>query len=133
LLIAGLVSGPGLEAGPLGAVAILVLAGGFGLAYQGIGAAIALKTGSMQAAQAGFLIFFPLLFLSPAFAPKEVFAEWLQFLATINPVTYVLEGVRGLILDGWDWPSLAAATGSILGLAAFTMTLMLLALRSRTA
>jgi ABC-2 type transport system permease protein len=95
--------------------------------------AIALRTGSAQAAQAGFLIFFPLLFLSPAFAPKEFFAPWLEFLATINPVTYILQGMRHLILEGWSVESLAGALASILGLGAFTMSLALLALRSRTA
>jgi ABC-2 type transport system permease protein len=109
------------------------MSGLFGLAYSGIGLAIALRTGSAQAAQTGFLIFFPLLFLSPAFAPKEFFADWLQFLATINPVTYILEGMRDLVLEGWDWSSLAAAFAAIGGLGAFTITLVLLALRSRTA
>jgi len=132
ILIAGLAAGSGMAAGPLGAVVILVLAGMFGLAYSAIGMAIALRTGSPQAAQAGFLIFFPLLFLSPAFAPKEVFAGWLEFLATINPVTYILQGMRHLILDGWSAGSLAGALASIVGLGAFTLTLTLSALRWRT-
>ena len=133
ILVAGLVAGSGMESGVLGFVVILLMGGAFGLAYAGIGVAIALKTGSAQAAQTGFLIFFPLLFLSPAFAPKEVFAGWLEFLATINPVTYILEGMRSLVLDGWDVSSLAAAFGSIAGFAVFTMALVMLSLRSRTA
>ena len=72
LVVVSLV-GAGMEAGPLGYLVILALAGLFGAAYSGIGATIALRTGNAQAAQAGFLVFFPLLFLSPAFAPKEVF------------------------------------------------------------
>ena len=72
-------------------------------------------------------------FLSPAFAPKEVFAPWLEFLATINPVTYIVEGMRDLVSAGWDVQSLAACIAAIAGLGAFTMTLVLLALRSRTA
>jgi len=122
-----------MESGPLGAVVFVLIAGLFGLAYSGIGMSIALRTGSVQAAQAGFLIFFPLLFLSPAFAPKEVFSGWLEVLATLNPVTYILEGLRSLVLVGWDFEALAYALLSILGLGALTMTLTLLALRSRTA
>ena len=95
--------------------------------------ALALKTGSAQAAQLGFLIFFPLLFLSPAFAPKEFFAPWLEFLATINPVTYIVEGMRSLILEGWDAATLAKAFASIFAMGAFTMTLVFWGLRSRTA
>lgn len=127
----GLVAGAGMESGPLGAVVIVVLAGLFGMAYSGIGMAIALRTGSAQAAQAGFLIFFPLLFLSPALAPTRVFARWLQVLAMINPVTYILQGMRHLVLEGWSWGSLAGALASIAALGAFTITMTLLALRSR--
>lgn len=133
ITVAGILAGSGMETGPAGFVVLLLIAGLFGLAYSGIGVAIALKTGSNQAAQIGFLLFFPLLFLSPAFAPKEFFADWLEFLATINPVTYILQGMRDLVLEGWDAQSLLAALASIGGLAAFTMTLVLLALRSRTA
>ncbi len=133
ILIAGLAAESGMESGVAGIVALLLLAGLFGMAYAGIGMAIALRTGSAQAAQAGFLIFFPLLFLSPAFAPKEIFAGWLEFLATINPVTYILQGMRDLILEGWDWRSLFGALAAIFGIGAFTLTLTLSALRSRTA
>ena len=133
IMIGGLAAGSGMASGPLGALVILIMAGTFGLSYSGFGLAIALRTGSAQAAQASFLVFFPLLFLSPAFAPKEIFANWLEFLATMNPVTYVLQGMRHLILEGWDLGSLAAAFGSILGLGAVTLTMAFSALRFRTA
>lgn len=133
IMIGGLAAGSGMASGPLGALVILIMAGTFGLSYSGFGLAIALRTGSAQAAQASFLVFFPLLFLSPAFAPKEIFANWLEFLATMNPVTYVLQGMRHLILEGWDLGSLAAAFGSILGLGAVTLTMAFSALRYRTA
>jgi ABC-2 type transport system permease protein len=127
----GLIFGTGLEAGPLGFVMLLAMGGLFGVAYAGFGLSIALRTGNAQASQAGFLIFFPLLFLSPAFAPKDVFEGWLKFLATINPVTYILEGQRSLVLSGWEWDKLGYAALSIAGLAAFTQTLTFLALRYR--
>lgn len=132
VLVAGLVTGSGFAAGPGGALLFLLMAGSFGIAYAGIGMAIALKTGSAQAAQLGFLLFFPLLFLSPAFAPKDVFSGWLAFLATINPVTYLLQGMRDLVLSGWDAGSVAAAFACIVGIGAFTMSLCALALRTRT-
>ncbi len=133
ILLVGFVFGTGMEAGVLGYIAILVLAGLFGLAYAGFGLAIALRTGSPQAAQAGFLIFFPLLFLAPAFAPKEFFDGWLEFLATFNPVTYILEGMRTLVLEGWDWGQVGEALLAIAVLAGINMPLALLALRHRTA
>lgn len=131
IVIGGLLTGSGMASGVGGALILIGMGGLFGLAYAGIGMAIALRTGSAQAAQAGFLLFFPLLFLSPAFAPKEVFADWLEFLATINPITYLLQGMRDLVLEGWDPASLAGALAAIGGLAALTLSMTLAALRSR--
>lgn len=133
ILVIGLIFGAGLESGPLGGVVLVLMSASFGLAYSGIGMALALKTGSAQAAQLGFLIFFPLLFLSPAFAPKEFFAPWLEFLATVNPVTYIVEGMRSLVLDGWDAAAIGKAFASIIAMGTFTMSLVLWGLRSRTA
>jgi ABC-2 type transport system permease protein len=131
IVVVGLIAGAGMESG-FGGVLVLILWGFlFGFAYSGIGMAIALRTGSPQAAQAGFLIFFPLLFLSPAFAPKEVFADWLEFLATINPVTYILEGMRSLVLEGWDAVELLQGFAATAGIGLFTMTLVFLAMRWR--
>ncbi len=79
----------------------------FSLAYSGLGVCLALKTASNEAVRLSFLLFFPLIFLSAAFASKEVFSGWLEFLATINPITYVLEGCRSLVLEGWDAAALA--------------------------
>ena len=132
ILAVGLIAGAGMESGPAGFVVIVLIAGGFGLAYSGIGLSIALRTGSAQAAQLGFLVFFPLIFLSPALAPKEVFSGWLEFLATINPVTYIVEGTRSLVLDGWDAAALAYAVLAIVGFGAVTLSLTLMALRTRT-
>jgi ABC-2 type transport system permease protein len=133
ILVVATIHGTTFEAGPLGYVVLLLLAALFGLAYSGIGLALALRTGSAQAANAGFLLFFPLLFLSPAFAPTSVFQPWLEFLANINPVTYILQGMRVLILQGWEWDDLAKAFLSAGGFAVVTVALSLLALRTRTA
>jgi len=133
ILVAGLIFSAEIESGPAGFVFIVLMSGLFALSYAGFGLAIALRTGSAQAAQAGFLIFFPLLFLSPAFAPKEIFDPWLEFLATINPVTYVLEGMRSLVLVGWDWDAIAYALLAIAGMGVVTISLALMGLRHRTA
>ncbi|MEO6042303.1 MAG: ABC transporter permease [Tepidiformaceae bacterium] len=125
--------GAGFETG-LPGMALLVVAGGaFALAYSGIGMAIALKTGSPQAAQAGFLIFFPLLFLAPTFAPIEVFASWLEVVARANPVTYILEGMRALVINGWNTAAFIKMAASIAGIGAFTFALTALGMRSRQA
>ena len=132
ILVVGLVVGAGLEAGVAGALVLFAAAFVFGMAYSGFGAAIALKTGSPQAAAAGNLFFFPLIFLSTAFAPKEVFAGWLEVLATINPITYILEAQRSLVLDGWDGLDLLRGGVAILGFGLVSFTATFMALRGRT-
>jgi len=133
IIVLALAVGAGFETGLPGMVLLVFAGGGFALAYSGIGMAIALKTGSPQAAQAGFLIFFPLLFLAPTFAPIEVFASWLKVVAQVNPVTYILEGMRALVINGWDGAAFIKMVVAITGIGAFTFVLTALGLRSRGA
>lgn len=131
IVILGLVTGAGFDTGVSGMALLVVATGMFALAYSGIGMAIAIKTGSPQAAQAGFIIFFPLLFLAPTFAPTDVFAPWLAAVAAVNPVTYILEGMRSLIVGGWDAAAVIKGFAAIAGIAAFTFTLTGMAMRGR--
>ena len=48
----------------------------------------------------------PLTFLSSAFVPLDSMAGWMRKLAWVNPLTYAVDGMRALILTGWDGPSL---------------------------
>ena len=127
----GMLAGASIESGPIGVLVILAMSALFSIAYSGIAVALALRTASPQAVQLSFLLFFPLIFLSPAFAPRSVFTGWLDFLATINPVTYVLEGMRSLVLDGWEGERLGKAMAAMGGMAAFTLGLVLAAYRWR--
>ena len=101
VLLLGLAFGMRIKSGPLGAVLIVLLAALFGVAYAGIGQTIALKTRNVQTTNASFIIFFPLLFLTPNFVPFELLSEPLRTLARYNPVSYVIEGLRSLVLDGF--------------------------------
>ena len=85
MLAAALIFGAGMHAGVGGVFVVLLMAAVFGAAYSGIGIFVAMRTANAQAAQASFLLFFPLLFMAPAFAPKEIFAPWMQAVATVNP------------------------------------------------
>ena len=67
---------------------------------------IALKTRSAAATQLGGLIFFPLLFLTPNFVPRDLLTRPMEIAATLNPVTYVMEAMRSLILDDLDWDTI---------------------------
>ena len=67
------------------------------------------------------MIFFPLLFLTPNFVPRDQLTRPMEIAATINPVTYMMEAARSLILVGFDEAALAKGFGVII----VTMALML--------
>lgn len=127
----GLVAGAPLEAGPAGFVLLVLMGGAWGLVYAGIGLTIALRTGNVQATQASFVVFFPMIFLSTAFVPRAAMEGWIATVASYNPVTYLLDGLRSLILEGWGPGTLAKAGGAIVGVGIVTLSSAFLALRSR--
>ncbi len=126
VLIAGIAFGVHVEAGILGAIVLVLLAAAFGVAYAGFGILVALKTRNVQATNTSFLLFFPLLFLSPNFVPFELLTPVMETLARINPVSYVIVGLRSLILEGWVWEDLLAAVAVIV-----VMTVVLIGLSLR--
>lgn len=116
VLVVALVIGVRFETGALGIVVFVLLSGAWGLAYAGIPYAIALKTGNPTAVNQSFLIFFPFAFLTTALVPQDALTGWLETVARFNPVTYLFEGMRALVLDGWRWGSLLRAAAAITGL-----------------
>lgn len=103
----------------------------WGWAFTGIPYAIALKTGSPAAISASYGLFFPLFFLSDAVVPKQELAGWYQAIATYNPVTYLVEALRSLILVGWEPWALAKGAAALAGLGTVAISAALLALRGR--
>jgi ABC-2 type transport system permease protein len=92
-----------IASGPLGFVLLILLSTLWGIVYAGFMQLIALKTRSAAATNSGGLIFFPLLFLTPNFVPRDMLAEPMEVAATLNPVTYLMEALRSLILTDLDW------------------------------
>jgi ABC-2 type transport system permease protein len=109
VLLAGLALGARIQSGVLGAVVIVLLSAMFGVAYAGFGILIALRTRNVQATQSSFLLFFPLLFLTPNFVPFDRLSPLMETLARINPISYVIVGIRSLVIDGWDAGKIGAA------------------------
>ncbi|MEZ5371395.1 MAG: ABC transporter permease [Microthrixaceae bacterium] len=128
----GLALGVDFQSGVLGMVVFVALSAMWSLAFAGFGYAIALKTGNPAAVQSSFLLFFPFLFMTTSYVPREQLSGWLDRVAAVNPVTYLLEGLRSLALDGWAFGELMAAVVAIVGLGAISMSLCFAALRSRT-
>src|SRR5258708_4415353 len=102
VLLAGIALGASVKSGVAGAIVIVLLAALFGVAYAGFGILIALRTRNVQATNTSFLLFFPLLFLTPNFVPFDRLSPLMETLARINPVSYVIVGIRSLVIDGWD-------------------------------
>jgi ABC-2 type transport system permease protein len=131
ILVLGFVLGVRFEAGPLGVPAFMLLAALWSLAFAGFGYAIALKTGNPAAVNSSFLLFFPFLFLTSSYVPRSQLSGWLDTVAGLNPVTYLLEGLRSLVMSGWEWDELGKALVAVAVVAAVSMSLCFAALRGR--
>jgi ABC-2 type transport system permease protein len=131
-LLAGLAAGAGFETGVAGAVVIGLLVLTMSLAFGGLGAFAALRTGSGEAVQGIFPLMFAALFLSSMALPRDLIEiDWFRTVATWNPVSYMLEGIRALMIQGWDGEALALAFACAGGIALVTLTAASMALRTR--
>ncbi len=131
-VVVGLIFGEGIEAGPGGVLVILLLSLTISLAFGCIGAFVALRSGSGEAVQGVFPLFFAALFLSSMALPRDLIEiEWFQTVADWNPVSYMLEGIRSLVIDGWDGEALALGFGCAAGVAVIALAAAGSALRTR--
>jgi ABC-2 type transport system permease protein len=128
VVLVGLALGVHIRSGVLGAVVIVLLAALFGVAYAGFGILVALRTRNVQATQSSFLLFFPALFLTPNFVPFDRLSPAMETLARINPISYVIVGVRSLVIDGWDAGKIGVCLAVIFGLGAILTALSLRAI-----
>jgi ABC-2 type transport system permease protein len=112
-----------IASGPLGFVLVIGLSALWGVVYAGFMQLIALKTRSAAATNSGGLIFFPLLFLTPNFVPRDLLTEPMEVAATLNPVTYLMEGLRSLILEDLNWDAILPAFGVVFALGAVMLVL----------
>lgn len=131
VVIIGLVIGVHFATGVAGMAVFVLMSGTWGLVFTGLPYSIALKTGSPSAVSSSFVLFFPITFLSTTFVPKEALSGWLSTVATYNPMTYILAGLRSLISSGWDPSALGQALLAIGAFGCLSMSLALLALRGR--
>lgn len=132
VLALGFAIGVRFQTGVLGVVVFIIIAALWSLAFSGFGYAIALKTGNPAAVNSIFLLFFPFLFLTSSYVPRSQLSGWLHTVAGLNPVTYLLEGLRSLVTQGWVWGSIGKALLAIALLGALSMSLCFAALRGRT-
>ena len=116
-----------IASGPLGFVLLIVLTASWAVVFSGFMQLIALKTRSAAATNSAGLIFFPLLFLTPSFVPRPLLTRPMEIAATFNPVTYIMEALRSLVLHDLDWPVIGRG---FLVVAAAGAVMVLLSVRS---
>lgn len=130
-LAIGLVFGAHIEGGVPGALLAIALITASALAVGGIGAAIALRSGSASVVQGLFPLVLVVLFLSSAFFPQELMIEPAKTIAEYNPLSFIVEGVREPIISGIDATHTLEAVAAILGIVVLGLVLSARALRHR--
>ena len=120
----GLLFGVHIDAGVAGAFLILVLAMLIAMGWGTLGLWLALRTGSGEGVQAQLPLLFFLLFISSMNLPRNLIeVTWFRDAATANPVSYMIEGLRSLVIEGWNTEALALAFGFTFLLIAISLSL----------
>ena len=131
-LAVGLASGVEIESGVGGVLVLLAYATIVALSFGALGAYLALRLGSGEAIQAMFPVLFVFLFISSMNAPRNLIGvDWFRIAATLNPVSYMIECVRSLIITGWDGQALALGFGFVAVIGVVSLALASRALRLR--
>jgi ABC-2 type transport system permease protein len=128
----GLIIGVDFAAGALGILVLLLFSAVISISFGAIGLFLALRTGSGEAIQGLFPLLFVFLFLSSMNTPRNLIdVDWFRFVASINPVSYLIECVRSLIITGWDAKALALGFGIAILIGIVATTVATLALKQR--
>ncbi len=125
LLAVSLLLGATIVTGAGGFLLILALAGAFGISLAGASFIPALLTKSEQATSTFSLLLFPVMFMSTAFVPEPLMPGWLQGVNQWNPVTYLIEAIRAIMVTGYDWGVIGKALLSLAVLGAVLQVITL--------
>jgi ABC-2 type transport system permease protein len=128
----GLLAGAHIEAGFTGALVMIALAIVISLAFGSIGLAIGMRTSTPEAVQSLFPLIFVFLFMSSMSLPRNLIeTDWFRTVATYNPVSYMIEGLRSLLIAGWDPEALALAFACAIGVLAVGLAVASWSLKER--
>ena len=131
-LLLGAVAGADLKAGFGGALVIIALGSATAVGFGALGCFAALRTGSGEAVQGLFPLFFVFLFLSSSNLPRNLLRTgWFHTVATWNPISYLIEGFRSLFIYGWDGTALWRGFAVAAAIAAISLLAAVSALRTR--
>jgi ABC-2 type transport system permease protein len=133
-LSVGLVFGASFAAGVGGVPVLIALALTIMFSFGCIGLFFAFRVGNSEAVQGLFPVLFVFLFLSSNALPRNLIEQdWFRTIATYNPVSYLIEGIRSLFITGWDGEALGLGFACAGGIGVIFMTLAVTSLRTRLA
>jgi ABC-2 type transport system permease protein len=130
IVVLGVIFGISIASGPIGFVLLVILTALWSAVFVGFMQLIALKTRSAAATNSAGLIFFPLLFLTPNFVPRDLLTRPMEIAATLNPVTYLMEALRSLILRDLVWADILPGFAVVFVLGALMLFLNVRMIRS---
>jgi ABC-2 type transport system permease protein len=133
-LLVAFAIGVGFASGAGGVIVLLLLSLTISFAFASLGGLLALRLGSGEAVQGIFPLLFVTLFLSSSSLPRNLIkATWFRDVATYNPVSYLLEALRSLVITGWDAQALALGIGFAVALLTVALALSQRAMKTRLA
>jgi len=133
-LLFGLATGVTLVSGVGGALVLLALSILISFAFASLGEFLALRFGTGESVQAIFPLLFVTLFLSSSSLPRNLIkTSWFREVATYNPISYLLEGLRSLVITGWDAQALSLGFGFAIALLVVSLGLSRSAMKTRLA
>jgi ABC-2 type transport system permease protein len=128
----GLVAGANVATGLPGVLVIIAFSVLLTVGFGSIGLFAALRSGSGEVVQSLFPVFFVFLFLSSMALPRNLIqTDWFREIATYNPVSYLIEAVRSLLIIGWDGEALALGFSIAVAIGIAGMGAAAAALRTR--
>jgi ABC-2 type transport system permease protein len=127
----GIAFGARVQGGPAGVALLLVLAGLLAVAVSGLGIVLALRSGSSEAVQGTFPLFFALLFFSSAFFPRETMTGWFRTVADVNPISHLVEAMRAQVISSGETRTTLIGLGIAVALAAIAVAACFQAFRGR--
>jgi ABC-type multidrug transport system permease subunit len=130
-IVLGLIFGAEIHEGVPAVLWIILLTSATALAFGSIVAALALRTNSASVVQGIFPLIFVILFLSDAFFPANLMLEPASWVAHYNPLSFIVNGIREPIVDGWHLETQLKAIASILAFGVLGFTLCAAAMRGR--
>ena len=130
----GLIAGGSIEAGIPGALVLIALATVITLAFGSIGLIAGMRASTPENVQGIFPIIFVFLFVGFMALPRDLIeTDWFRTVATYNPVSYLIEGLRSLLVTGWDTEALALGFGFAIVILAVSLTAATASIKGRMA